>query len=261
MALPGIDEIRLHRLDIPITFHHPYDRFGFNPCNKTLSESNKKMLDSSLNLCDEFSSDVLVVHPGTLNGKYVDSKNSSVESAYDFFLKNFDKRIHFENICPPFSPFCTVSALRELFSKTKIKNFCFDIEHAFVTWKILGMRGIGSDGLESNSLETNGLESNSLESDVEIHTNVYDFINSYFEFEPRYFHFCAINSNFKKEDVFKFGKSHMNFSKNNFDWQKIMKNIAFNSRITLETNHLDSLRNLNTQEQIKDLEFVKRLFN
>ncbi|MFA6088754.1 MAG: TIM barrel protein [Candidatus Woesearchaeota archaeon] len=145
----------------------------------------------------------------------------NVDNAYEFFSDNFlDKRIHFENLFS--AGFSSKEDFLELFKRTKNNNMCFDIGHAFIA-----------------AHEVSALD-------------IDKYVLSFFDLNPKYFHFSGI----KTKEI----KDHFNFCDNDYDFSKIAKFVPSDSMITLETNHLDKDGNLNTNEQIKDLEFVRWLF-
>lgn len=216
MAIPKMNYSKLHRLDVPVMIHNAHTDFGFNPCDLTLSDQNKRLLDFSFSLADEFSSKIIVVHPGSIS-----NKNCSIGNAYSFFSELNDKRIHMENLPSSEGVFSSFESMRQLFNNIKIKKMCFDIGHAFRA------------ALISKASDS------------------YEYVNRFFLFEPKYFHFSGIDTSN--------GSDHHNFSNNTFDFSKILNFMPKNATITLETNYLNKTGEYNTSEQMNDICFVKGL--
>lgn len=219
MALEGEDYSKLSKLDMPITLHHPHMSFNFNPCNKSFLELNKKQFSFTQKLADEFSADVIVVHPGDL-----DTPLCKEEYAIKFFQEHFDERIHFENLPDHYSLSSTPEKLRELMEKTKVQKICFDIGHAFLSYY----------------------------SCKRPEKDFYDYVETFFEYTPSYFHFMGIDMSKKKD--------HLDFCENNFDFTKIEPFVIPNSRITLETPQITKKGEPNTKEQINDIKFIRSMF-
>ncbi len=151
-----------------ITIHAAHFADGFDPSNPDLREVSKSIIDLAVKAADITGSPWIIVHPGH------DLSTASKRNMINFFNKNWDDRIIFEN-CPAID--FTEDGLRYLFSlpdemKFLIKKFntgfVLDFGHAICT---------------ANTLK---LDVNSL-------------IKEFLELNPRCFHVSGISLNSNKD--------------------------------------------------------------
>jgi endonuclease IV len=211
----GFDYSFVKKYKKPVVVHAPNFGQGINYANSCKEGANLASLTWAKETADFFGSDKIIVHAELIENDCSDIKNS-----INFLIKNFDKRIHIENM--PYSSMgyrhigAEPKEIREIIEKTGV-NFCLDLSHA-------------------------------AEYAAFIKKDYEKVINELLSLKPNHFHLSDSNL----EAVFKedFDELHLNFFKGNIDLVGIKGLIPKDSWVTLETVNI-------FKEQIKEIEFLK----
>ncbi|RLI98688.1 MAG: hypothetical protein DRO99_00010 [Candidatus Aenigmatarchaeota archaeon] len=131
MALRGEDYSGLKEYGLPVTIHCEHSMLGPNPADPGLRKVTRESVDFAMKTADMLDSDVIVIHPGNIQGK-----SCSLEHSLEFLRGLEDRRLHLENmpyICSRKHRYKnlgrSVEEMRNLLKETGMK-FCLDFGHA-----------------------------------------------------------------------------------------------------------------------------------
>jgi sugar phosphate isomerase/epimerase len=207
-------------IDIPYVIHAPHSAHGMNLANAQCSESNIVLAKEAFDFANLLNASHVIFHPGIAG-----DINETIKQIKNMSTK-WKQKILIEN-----KPYRTITdppltcnghspeQIKQVISETGV-GFCLDIGHAIYA---------ANDCLK----------------------NQFDFISDFQKLQPRMYHLSDgyING---VDDV------HLNIGNGDFNFGEILKNIAGDSRISLETEKKSSA---NLDDFVTDVRNIKKMIN
>ncbi|NTW33984.1 MAG: TIM barrel protein, partial [Bacteroidetes bacterium] len=112
----------------PVVVHAPNYGQCINYANSCKEAGNLESLTWAIKTANEFKSDKIIVH-----SELIESECCSIENTINFLKKNFDPRLHIENM--PYSSMghvhigASTQDIKRIIDETGVK-FCLDLSHA-----------------------------------------------------------------------------------------------------------------------------------